>query len=63
MHDPQRDPFFEGLIAAIRDGYDAIARRHVVDTRDVFAKYGLDRDTPIAFRERPGRPSRDRPRS
>jgi hypothetical protein len=40
-------PFLDGLASAIRDGYDAIARRNVVDAKDMFAEYGLDWDAPI----------------
>jgi hypothetical protein len=34
-------PFLDGLVSAIRDGYDAIARRNVVDAKDMFAEYAL----------------------
>ena len=46
-NDPKSNAFLEGLVAAIRDGYDAIARGDVVDAKDMFVEYGLDWDVPI----------------
>jgi hypothetical protein len=50
-NDPKSKPFLEGLVAAIRDGYDAIARGDVVDAKDMFVEYGLDWDAPIVSLE------------
>jgi hypothetical protein len=39
MHDPQRDPFFEGLKADIQEGVDAIDRGETVPAHEVWAHF------------------------
>jgi hypothetical protein len=39
MHDPQRDPFFEGLEADIKEGVDAIDRGETVPADEVWAHF------------------------
>ena len=39
MHDPQRDPFFEGLKADIQEGVDAIDRGETVPADEVWAHF------------------------
>jgi hypothetical protein len=39
MHDPQRDPFFEGLKADIQEGVDAIDRGDTVQADEVWARF------------------------
>lgn len=36
MHNPERDPFYEGLWADIREGIEASERGEVFDGEDVF---------------------------
>ena len=36
MHNPERDPFFEGLCADIQEGIDEANRGDLLDGEDVF---------------------------
>jgi predicted transcriptional regulator len=38
MHDPQRDPFFEGLWADVQEGIDAANAGDLVDGEEFFAE-------------------------
>ena len=39
MHDPQRDPFFEGLKADIQEGVDAIDRGETIPADEVWVHF------------------------
>jgi hypothetical protein len=39
MHEPQRDPFIEGLKADIQEGLDAIDRGETIPAADVWAHF------------------------
>jgi hypothetical protein len=39
MHEPQRDPFFEGLKADIQEGVDAIDRGETLPAAEVWAHF------------------------
>ena len=38
MHDPKRDPFFEGLWADVQEGLDEANRGELLDGEEVFAE-------------------------
>ncbi len=38
MHDPKRDPFFEGLWADVQEGIDAANAGDLVDGEEFFAE-------------------------
>jgi len=38
MHDPARDPFFEGLWADVQEGIDEANRGELLDGEEVFAE-------------------------
>jgi len=48
MHNPARDPFYEGFWADIQEGIDAADRGELFDLEDVARELRAERSTTVA---------------